>query len=172
MRYTYLLIIALIVLSCNNKQESTSSADSKAEYSENSSAEESENNQKTVSVETTANESLLQKNKADFLKNYKKYLKLELKGSLNSLGGLYNATLKLTNTSGYFINSVSVDVSAYKASGAFYDSQVIDFANIQPHEEQVMPLKDFSRGSTFEKDILSVYCRELDNLRISPIEPI
>lgn len=161
---------AMLLLSCNNSKSSKESEDA-SEPHENNTSQSSDRDNSSDKDLSDASESIIEKNKADFLQNYKQYLKLELNGKVDGLGGLYEATLHISNTTSYFINSVSVQVTAYKASGDYYDSQIIEFTNIQPHEKLIMPVKTFSRGSTFDKEIISVYCRELNNARISPVQP-
>lgn len=96
-------------------------------------------------------------NKENVRNNITSYVKAELNNyEYNSLGGIHNLEVSVTNSSDYLIDKVKVKLFYYKPNGNVWDTRIIEFSLLDPNTTSTIKIPDTDRGVRVEQDIVSI----------------
>lgn len=79
----------------------------------------------------------------------------------NSLGGIYNLEVSVTNRSEYLIDNVKVKVTYIKANGGVWAARTYDFNMIDRQTTSTLKIPDTDRGTSVQCEIVSITSRAL-----------
>lgn len=74
----------------------------------------------------------------------------------SNLGGIYNLSISVTNSTNYIIDNVRVKVTYIKASGGIWKEKFVDYNLISPNTKITLRVPDEERGIRVEYEIASI----------------
>lgn len=96
-------------------------------------------------------------NKARIRNNITSYVTAERNEyTFNSLGGIYNLKIAVTNSTDYVIDLVKVKITYIKANGDVWDTRFVDFNMVKPQIKVTKSIEDTERGTSINYEIVSI----------------
>jgi hypothetical protein len=77
-------------------------------------------------------------------------------------GGFWGATIVLTNNSDFMMDSIQVVLSIFRYNETFYSSELITFANVNPHSVQELQLPPSPFGKAVKVKVQGIISHALD----------
>lgn len=82
--------------------------------------------------------------------------------TIDVLGGITNLDIKVTNTTDYKIDAITVAVDYIKESGEVYKKEYVTFSNIPAHQDKTASAPDSDRGTSVEVKAEAIYSKKLN----------
>ena len=114
-----------------------------------------EDDQRRINEEST-------KRNMNYRNNWKQFIKVD-NGSYrsNSLGGIYDLEVVVTNNTDYILDEVETHVTYIKSNGDTWKTIMVPVTNVLAHSKKSVPVEDVERGTSVEVSTSTILSKKM-----------